>query len=347
MRYQCQLGMNMSEVLFIKTANSSFIKKDEAFLKRNYVTKVFHFKYGDFFRVLLSEIELSLWLSKHIRDSKLIFIWFADYHSLIPILIAKVLGRKSIVVVGGYDVAYMPELSYGVFVRKFRGFCARFSLKNASFVLPVAESLVRDINVNVGKVKGNIEVIQTGYNHEQWKLDGAKDANLVLTVGGVDSYQRFRIKGIDFFIEIAKRMPDLEFVIVGVTDKCRHDIEKVFPDNLTIVGWVQQDELLRYYQKARVYAQFSLREGLPNVLCEAMLCECVPVGSDIESIAKAIGDCGFILKERNADEAVKLIEKAMSLPESFGKKARKRIMENFTLEQRENKIISLMERSNG
>jgi hypothetical protein len=37
----------------------------------------------------------------------------------------------------------------------------------------------------------------------------------------------------------------------------------------------------------------------------------------------------------------------MNSPESLGKKARERIMKNFTLAQRENKIFSIMEKLNG
>ncbi|MFH1008922.1 MAG: glycosyltransferase family 4 protein [Candidatus Latescibacterota bacterium] len=331
----------MSEILFIKTTNSSFVRKDEEFLKRNYATKVFHFKYGAFLRVFLSEIQLTLWVFRHIWHSKLLFIWFADYHSLIPILVAGVLGRKSVLVVGGYDVANMPELRYGVFVRKFRGLCAGCSLRNASFVLPVAESLIQDIYENVGDVKGTIEVIQTGYDYEKWKPNEPKTANQVLTVAIVDSHQRCRIKGIDLFIEIAKRMPDMEFVLVGVNDNGRDLIEKISIDNLVVVGRIQQDELLRYYQTARIYAQLSLREGLPNVLCEAMLCECVPVGSDIASIADVIGDTGIILKSREVDEGVNAIQEA--LKSDGGKLARHRIMRMFPQRKRDEALKELMD----
>jgi len=43
---------------------------------------------------------------------------------------------------------------------------------------------------------------------------------------------------------------------------------------IKFTGLVPDEELIKYYQKAKVY-QLSEYEGLPNALCEAMLCECL------------------------------------------------------------------------
>jgi hypothetical protein len=42
-----------------------------------------------------------------------VFIWFADFHVLLPIILSKCQWRKTIVVIGGYKVAKVPEIEYG------------------------------------------------------------------------------------------------------------------------------------------------------------------------------------------------------------------------------------------
>ena len=42
--------------------------------------------------------------------------------------------------------------------------------------------------------------------------------------------------------------------------------------NVEFAGFVPHDQLASYYQRAKVYCQLSAYEGLPNALCEAMLC---------------------------------------------------------------------------
>jgi len=63
---------------------------------------------------------------------------------------------------------------------------------------------------------------------------------------------------------------------------------------IKFTGIVPDEELIKYYQKAKVY-QLSEYEGLPNALCEAMLCECVPAGTRYCGIPTAIGDTGMCL----------------------------------------------------
>ena len=78
---------------------------------------------------------------------------------------------------------------------------------------------------------------------------------------------------------------------------------------------------------------FSMREGLPNVVCEAMLSECIPVGFSNGGIPVAIGDAGYILKEKTIESAKKAIRIAMK-NEELGKAARQRIIKKFPMDNR-------------
>jgi len=74
-----------------------------------------------------------------------------------------------------------------------------------------------------------------------------------------------------------------------------------------------------------------------------MLCECIPVGSNVTFIPEIIGDSGFIVNKRNTEEMKQKTEKALESAASMGKKAKQRILDNYSLETREKSLTGLIE----
>ena len=289
---------------------------------------------------MMSQFLLILKIIPRITKTFVFFVWFADYHSFLPVFFSRVFGKKSIIVLGGYDVTYIPELKYGSFSNPIRKFCTAYSLKNAHFLMAVDPSLIEEARTRIKTVKGDYLYVPTSFDSNQWYREKEKE-KLIMTVGICDSVQRLKLKGIDLFIEVARLLPRYEFLIIGMKQNMLGDLK--IPTNLKTRDHVSFSELKDFYSRAKVYAQFSMREGLPSVVCEAMLCECVPVGTDVNGIPTAIGDCGFILKNRNRRDAARLIETAIESPASLGEKARKRIKTLFNRERREKSILSILE----
>ena len=101
-------------------------------------------------------------------------------------------------------------------------------------------------------------------------------------------------------------------------------------------------DLKRYYSEAKVFCLLSLTEGMSNVLCEAMLCECIPVGSDVTFIPDIIGNTGYIVKHRDITEIKQQVLNALNSDPQLGKLARQRILDNYTLEKREKILCNLI-----
>jgi glycosyltransferase involved in cell wall biosynthesis len=80
---------------------------------------------------------------------------------------------------------------------------------------------------------------------------------------------------------------------------------------------------------------------MPNVLCEAMLCECVPVGSAVNSIPDIIGDAGFVVSRPLIPEMKQAIEQAMH--SDLGPAARRRIAERYPLERRKRELLETVD----
>ena len=85
-------------------------------------------------------------------------------------------------VVGGYEVAKVPEIEYGAMLKKRKTIIVKLVLKHADTVLTVDDSLKKDAIKNA-KVDGrNIKTVPTGYDAKELKMTGEKE-NLVITVG--------------------------------------------------------------------------------------------------------------------------------------------------------------------
>ena len=120
-------------ILFIKPrSGSSFIKKDEDILKKYYEVRVLDWSSEKHPKSKILKLLLK-------KDIDLIFIWFAlEYFSPI-IFFSKLFRIPSVVIAGGYDVAFVPELNYGQFTYSWdKRIFAQFVLKNANIVLPVS-----------------------------------------------------------------------------------------------------------------------------------------------------------------------------------------------------------------
>lgn len=353
--------MNKVKALLVYSGFSSFVKADYEILSQDFdVSKYQFLPYKGFTRFVWSNITLFFFCLFNIRKYDVVYCWFADYHSTFPVLFSKFLSKTSVIVVGGYDAMYIPEIEHGVFknLKSYRVKCVKYALSNASFVFPVDESLEYSVNtyadtkgIKVGikhyvkHFKGQIVTIPTGYNPNVWmKPAEMEKVQSVITLASVPDNKTFKLKGLDMFLEIATLMPEVQFSIVGLSPLMEQRIKHTAPKNVRFWGYVDHSKLPIILSEHKVYAQLSLCEGLPNALCEAMLCECIPVGSNVNGIPKGIGDTGFILENRDVNEAKKLVSQALAAPSEMGVKARKRIMDNFPEQYRNERILSILKK---
>lgn len=267
----------------------------------------------------------------------LTFSQFADSHAFLAVLFSRIFRKKSIVVVGGYEVARVPEIGYGAMLNPIYAQVVRFVLKHADKVLTVAESLREDAVRNAGVGGGNIKTAPMCYDSEFWKPCGEKE-EVVMTVAYIKGSVVKR-KGLQTFVEAAKYLPEVKFILAGpdVDGSVKH-LKSVAAPNVEFPGFISSEELPRWYSRAKVYCQLSRYEGIPNALCEAMLCKCVPVGTHYCGIPVAIGDSGFHIPYGDTEATVQAIRKALS--SNKGDMARERIKRMFPMERRERELIT-------
>jgi glycosyltransferase involved in cell wall biosynthesis len=320
---------SQSHILFVSTVRTPFVNGDLDLLSKNHRVSV---RIGSGVRQTV-EVILGVF------HSTSVFCWFASVYAALAVLTAALLGKKSVIVVGGVDMAKEPEYDYGLWLSRWRSALVRAAVKRAYRVLVVDESLKDEVLQRVRYAGANIEVLPTGYDSEFWQPSEAKQP-IVLTVASVHTEGRFKIKGIDLLFETARKLPDVRFELVGVDTQVSRTYS--IPPNVGLHPVLDQSSLVKQYQRARVYCQPSRREGLSNTLCEAMLCACIPVATDVGGSARAVGENGIIVRPGNPDELADGIKRALSMPGKVGLDARERIIARYPKLRREERLTELM-----
>ncbi len=107
---------------------------------------------------------------------------------------------------------------------------------------------------------------------------------------------------------------------------------------------IDHQTVLKYMQSVDVLVLPSFMEGSPNVVKEAMACNCPVVATDVGDVAWLFGDePGYFLTDFNPETCAQQIDKALAFSKEKGKtKGRQRLME-LGLESSEvaKKIIAL------
>jgi glycosyltransferase involved in cell wall biosynthesis len=317
------------KIAFIYYSFTSFIRQDYEILSNHFdVIKVnYHRKIWDTFKILQA-----------ILKSDLSFSWFVGGHTFLAVLFSKIFRKKSIVVAGGGEVAPYMQSTLGWHKKIYM----KFALKYADLVLPVSE-IISDEILRWWVEPKRMEVVYNGIDVEMFKPLHEKENNLVITVGNVDWWNLKR-KGIEMFVRSAKFIPEAHFVVIGKNTNDSIDrLNSIASPNTEFTGFVSDEELLKWYQKSKVYCQLSYYESFGMAPAEAMACECVPVVTDKGALPEVVGDTGFYVPYDDPKATAEAIKKALNSSENLGKKARERIKNMFPIEKREKELVEVME----
>ncbi len=323
------MAERVRDIAVISAIEAPFVREDiEALGRRHRVTPLIGHGWRAIWKIF--------WL---VLRSDVVLCWFASVYAAVAVAVARLVSVKCMIVIGGVDVAHEPDLKYGIWQSGWKSRMVRYALRRANAVLAVDPSLQHDA-MRLAQYDGrNILYVPTGYDAEFWKPVGVK-VPLVLTVAAVDDEVRFRVKGIDVLIEAARRLSEMRFVVIGVSQQLTRSF--AFPENVTVHPRMERKSLLPYYQHAKVYCQPSRREGLANTLCEAMLCGCIPVATNVGGNPTALGQTGILVPGGDANALIAAIVRASAADEREGMEARARIVSLFPREKRERELLRLV-----
>ena len=328
------MAERLQSILFVHNGAAQFVRLDlEELRKRYQVTECY----------LRSRWINPARLWRQVSKHDLVFGWFASWHTYLPIEFAKLMGKPSLLVIGGYDLANMPEIGYGHQRGGLKRWVSRHTMQAASCLLTNSQYSLAEAVRNTPLVEGQVRAVYHGVPDPFGTLPKGPRARMALTVGNVDRSNLLR-KGHESFVRAAALLPDVNFVLAGAwRDGAVDHLRSIATPNVTFTGWLSDDDLRDLYRRAAVYVQASLHEGFGLSVAEAMLAGCVPVVTRVGSLPEVTGTAGVFADSPAPASIAAAITAALNCSEEARAGFRQRILDEFPLEQRGRLIAQLIQ----
>jgi glycosyltransferase involved in cell wall biosynthesis len=244
------------------------------------------------------------------------WIWFADYPALPMVLFSKILRKRTVINIGGWEVVAFPEINYGCQLRRTRGWIVRWLLRNADMIVVPSEPYA-DITKKTERMAKRICIIPNYFDTSLCDHDLPKKEKRVITaycadglelLKGLETYRAVRRSGLPYKFDEYRRIPHRQMI----------------------------DEMKR----SKVYCQLSYTESFGMTVVEAMACGCIPVVTDRGALPWVVGDTGIIVPYGDVEKTRTAIETAMLMDGKparerariFSKKRKRELIEQFLKE---------------
>jgi glycosyltransferase involved in cell wall biosynthesis len=271
-----------------------------------------------------------------------VFGWFASWHTFFPITLAWLLRKPSVLIIGGFDSANMPEIGYGYQQGGLRRWASRWIMRRAGRLITNSEYSLSEIERNTPIPPSRVTVVHHGVPDPFGEAAPQKE-RLAITVGAIDAGTLVQ-KGQLPFVQAAHSLPDVAFVLAGKwLDDAVERLRAAADGRVEFTGWLSDGDLLALYRRASVYVQASRHEGFGLAVAEAMLAGCVPVVMNATAMPEVVGDAGLLIESQRPEEVADGVRRALALGPGASRSARERILTSFPIERRRDGILRVVE----
>ena len=244
-------------------------------------------------------------------------------------MVAKLLGKPLAITARGSDINLLTKFALP---RRW----IRWAASKADASIAVSAALKNRL-LELGVESENVHVLCNGVDLERFVPKPRSEAKAKL---GVDSCallsvgNLIELKGHDLVIRAMSQLPDCVLLIVG-EGELRESLEGLAVSlgvghRIKFLGAVPQSELVDIYNASEILVLASSREGMPNVVLEAMACDTPVVATEVGGVPEIVcsPEAGVLVKERNVDSIVAAITQLLAAYPERG--ATRRHAESFS-----------------
>jgi glycosyltransferase involved in cell wall biosynthesis len=300
------------------------------------------------FKYILTQLRISLKLIKISKNVDIVIFFVGGMALLLPMLSAKLMRKKVVLIATGSGSESAKRIydkrlfgTGGFIFSHILGILEKINYNLTDKIVVYSEGLVYQLGLERYKDK----ILPRGARFVDTELFKTKKSihernNLVGYIGRLSEE-----KGVQNLIQAIPRVleatKDVNFLIIG-DGKLRNIAEefvskKNIKDKISLIGWIQHDELPDYLNKLKLVVLSSYNtEGLPNVVLEAMACSTPVLATPVGAIPDIItnSETGFIMGNNNPECIVENVIRALNYPnlDEIVKNARELVEKEFTYE---------------
>ncbi len=320
-------------VLYVHSRKASFVAIDREILAQR-------FDVEDLYQPGRSPNPLRLIAG--VLRADVVFGWFASWHTFFPITLAWLLRKPSVLIIGGFDTAAMPEIGYGYQQGGLRRWASRWIMRRAGRLITNSRYSLAEIERNTPIPPSEVTVVHHGVPDPFGDIAPDKE-RLALTVGAIDRGTLVQ-KGQLPFVQAARELPDVRFAFAGKwLDDAIEQLRAAAPENVEFTGWLSDEDLRALYLRSAVYVQASRHEGFGLAVAEAMLAGCVPVVMNVTAMPEVVGDAGVLIESQRPADVADGVRRALALGPQASRSARERILTAFPMESRRDGILRVVD----
>lgn len=276
-------------------------------------------------------------------EPRLVLLWFlAPAYVLETIALARLHRCPVVVVVGGLEVDYVPELRLGGLKWPHNRLRQRFGLKEADLVLSSSAFLTERI-LRLATPR-RLEMVHHGIDTDHFSPAGPKES-LALTVCFEINRETAVLKGLPIVVEAARALPHVRFVVVGRSrgDDALATLRAGAPANVSFTDrFVSDAELLELYRQASVYLQLSAHEAFGVAVAESMACGCIPVVSTGHALDEIAGPTARRVPYGDAIAAAAAVADALGSDAAARDATRRHIVSSYPIARRIERLAELL-----
>jgi len=217
--------------------------------------------------------------------------------------------ERSVVTIHDVGFHRYPEL-YPARQVRYHEWATKDIVKHAGKIMTVSEFSKQEIVEYYGADPAKIFVTPLGLNHSQYR-PGEKDFErpFAFYVGRLEKKKNIANLVRGFTAWKASTESNLELILAGMPGSGYEEIQEAIDtsavkDEIHVLGYITEDEKLRFMQQAQVYVQPSYYEGFGLPPLEAMACGTPVMASLGNSMLEILGENNALFFAPDDQEAL-------------------------------------------